>query len=324
MISVVIPTFDRKLLVGRAIESVLTQRVPADEIIVVDDGSTDGTAEMIRARYGSRVRLLQQSNGGVSAARALGLKAATGDWVAFLDSDDVWKEQTIACQRAHLQHIPKDVVWLFGNAELDRGSGPCADLFSSYGLPVGDLCIFDTPLEIIYPMMFCLMPASVVRRRALTAVQAFSQGLRASEDFLLAVQCATLGRFAATKDVFCVVNRSDEQKTHSLERSARSGVDFYRARVLAFDYLLNCYASNQFAENYRRSVRSMCMAMDLKGEGEVFATSIKQFKHGFSFKAALFTLCTGVGSHGIQAWKRLQHLRAKPAHVSNDPFGFFH
>jgi glycosyltransferase involved in cell wall biosynthesis len=74
----------------RAIESVIAQTVPVDEIIVVDDGSLDGTAEAIRSRYGSRVAVFTQENAGVSAARNRGIREARCEWIAFLDSDDRW------------------------------------------------------------------------------------------------------------------------------------------------------------------------------------------------------------------------------------------
>jgi glycosyltransferase involved in cell wall biosynthesis len=89
-ITALIPTYNRRTEVLRAIDSVLAQTVPVDEIIVVDDGSTDGSAEAIRNRYGARVTLFQQENAGVSAARNVGILEARGEWVAFLDSDDIW------------------------------------------------------------------------------------------------------------------------------------------------------------------------------------------------------------------------------------------
>jgi glycosyltransferase involved in cell wall biosynthesis len=89
-VTALIPTYNRRAQIFRAIDSVLAQTRPVDEIIVVDDGSTDGTSEAIRQRYGSQVALFRQENGGVSAARNRGIREAHGDWIAFLDSDDVW------------------------------------------------------------------------------------------------------------------------------------------------------------------------------------------------------------------------------------------
>jgi hypothetical protein len=88
-VSAVIPTYNRANLIGDTVESVLRQSVPPAEIIVVDDGSTDDTAEVI-ARYGSAVRYHRMENFGPGAARNLGVSIARAPWIAFCDSDDIW------------------------------------------------------------------------------------------------------------------------------------------------------------------------------------------------------------------------------------------
>jgi glycosyltransferase involved in cell wall biosynthesis len=88
-ISVVIPTYNRKHTLPRAIASVLNQTLQPTEIIMVDDGSTDGTADWIQETY-PRINPIRQSNKGVSAARNIGIKYAKCDWIALLDSDDEW------------------------------------------------------------------------------------------------------------------------------------------------------------------------------------------------------------------------------------------
>ena len=89
-VSVVIPTYNRGAKVEATLDSALAQTRAPLEIIVVDDGSTDGTAQWIRARYGERVRVIEQANSGVARARNRGWRAARGEWIAFLDHDDVW------------------------------------------------------------------------------------------------------------------------------------------------------------------------------------------------------------------------------------------
>ena len=88
-ISVVIPTLNRCFTLPRAIESVLRQTLMPCEVIVVDNGSSDGTLELIKSKYPT-VRILHEKKIGVSAARNRGIKAAQGSWVALLDSDDEW------------------------------------------------------------------------------------------------------------------------------------------------------------------------------------------------------------------------------------------
>jgi glycosyltransferase involved in cell wall biosynthesis len=99
-ISVVIPTFNSGPLVEEAVASVRAQTHPPFEIIVVDDGSTDGTNERLKS---SDLSLISQTNAGPAAARNAGMKAATGDAIAFLDADDVWHPRKLELQVPHLQ-----------------------------------------------------------------------------------------------------------------------------------------------------------------------------------------------------------------------------
>ncbi len=96
-VTVVIPAYDCEATIGLTIESVLAQTGVSFEVVVVDDGSTDGTAEVVRG-FGPRVRLVSQANGGVGAARNHGLALARGRWVAFCDADDFWEPEKLARQ----------------------------------------------------------------------------------------------------------------------------------------------------------------------------------------------------------------------------------
>lgn len=116
-VSVVIPTHDRASLVERAVDSVLSQTVPAHEIIVVDDGSNDGTGERLRERF-PEVVVETQPNRGVSAARNRGVAKASGEWIALLDSDDEWLPTKLERQLAALAQAPEhrvvhcDEIWI--------------------------------------------------------------------------------------------------------------------------------------------------------------------------------------------------------------------
>ncbi|BAQ15731.1 glycosyltransferase family 2 protein [Methyloceanibacter caenitepidi] len=104
-VSAIIPAYNRSHCIGRALESVLAQTLPPEEIIVVDDASTDDLAAVL-APFGDKVRCVRhETNQGAAAARNTGLEAAGGDWVAFLDSDDVWLEDKQAQQLAFMARL---------------------------------------------------------------------------------------------------------------------------------------------------------------------------------------------------------------------------
>ena len=95
LFSTVIPTYNRASLIRATIDSVLAQDLPDQEVIVVDDGSTDGTLETL-ASYGNRIKVLEQKNSGPAVARNLGIAHASGEYIATLDSDDLWFPWTLA------------------------------------------------------------------------------------------------------------------------------------------------------------------------------------------------------------------------------------
>ncbi|ARN56397.1 glycosyltransferase family 2 protein [Sedimentisphaera salicampi] len=128
-ISAVLPAYNSAERIGRTIQSVLSQNRPPDEIVVVNDGSTDRTSQVVRS-FGKRVKLIEQQNQGASAARNAGIKAAEGDWIAFLDSDDEWLERHLETQERILLENPF-LVWSaanhINNLESENKSFPFTD-----------------------------------------------------------------------------------------------------------------------------------------------------------------------------------------------------
>jgi glycosyltransferase involved in cell wall biosynthesis len=97
LVSVIIPVYDREYCVKRAIDSVLAQSFKDFEVVVVDDGSQDGSVEILKS-YGDAIHLICQKNAGVGSARNAAIRAARGRWIAFLDSDDEWRPDKLECQ----------------------------------------------------------------------------------------------------------------------------------------------------------------------------------------------------------------------------------
>jgi glycosyltransferase involved in cell wall biosynthesis len=173
-ISVVIPTYNRSSLVAEAVASVLAQRGVDCEVIVVDDGSTDDTREQL-APLAGRVHYHRQDHAGVSSARNTGIRLARADWVAFLDSDDLWLPRKLAAQRDHLNAHPGFAVCQTGEIWLHRGRR--RNQKGYHQKPEGHC--FPQLLE------RCLVSPSAVmiRKRLLEAVGGFDPALPACEDY---------------------------------------------------------------------------------------------------------------------------------------------
>lgn len=122
--SVAIPAYNRADILGRAIDSCLAQSFPDFEVIVVDDGSSDNTAQVVRAYADPRVTYIHQANAGGAAARNRAVEAATGRYIAFLDSDDAFMPEKLAAFRDAIEAAgaPEDVVW-YSPLRFYRGEG---------------------------------------------------------------------------------------------------------------------------------------------------------------------------------------------------------
>ena len=137
IVSVIIPTYNRWPMVRQAIESVLAQSYRGWELIVVDDGSNDGTSEHL-AQYGPSVRHVSRPRNGVAAARNYGVRIAKGRYVAFLDSDDLWMARKLEIQAAFMEQHPEiqicqtEEIWIRGGVRVNpraKHAKPSGDIF---------------------------------------------------------------------------------------------------------------------------------------------------------------------------------------------------
>ncbi len=176
MISVIIPTFNRAKLLGEAVRSVLGQKGSAEdsEIIVADDGSTDDTRQSLAVLPGN-VRYIRCEHSGVSAARNLGIAESSGEWIAFLDSDDLWLPGKLCAQMKFFSDHPETLlcqteeIWIRNGRRLNARK------------------YHKKPAGYCFPLLLerCLVsPSSVViSRRVFDSVGLFDESLPACEDY---------------------------------------------------------------------------------------------------------------------------------------------
>ncbi len=219
-VSIIIPTFNRAAKTARAIASVLYQRFTDHEIVVVDDGSTDTTKEVLH-QFKDRVQMVfHKTNRGVSAARNSGIAASTAPMVAFLDSDDYWLPEKLGVQTAFFEENPRAMICQTEETWVRKGKR--ANPRKRHLKPSGD--VFVPSLEL------CLVSPSAVmlKRSLLEEVGVFDERLPACEDYDLWL------RIACRYPVF-LIRKSLVVKEggHEDQLSARfPGMDRFRIEAL--------------------------------------------------------------------------------------------
>ena len=174
MVSVVLPTYNRCGFLGQAIDSVLNQTCPADELIVVDDGSTDGTSDLL-AGYADRITVIRQDNKGVSAARNAGIRQSNGTFIALLDSDDYWLSEKLEAQLAFFKSCPDAVICQTEETWIRNGKriNPKKRHQKFSGM------IFEKTL----PLCLVSPSAVMIRKGLFEEVGLFDESLPACEDY---------------------------------------------------------------------------------------------------------------------------------------------
>ena len=173
-ISVIIPTYNRIDVLPRALDSVFSQSDPLTDVIVVDDGSDDGTADMVSAKY-PEVKLIKQQNIGVSAARNRGIAESKGGWIAFLDSDDEWKPQKLERQFICIAENPDAV--LIHTDEIWIRDGKRVNPMKKHQKSGGRIFQKCLPLCVISPS------SVLVKRSLLEEIGNFDEDLDVCEDY---------------------------------------------------------------------------------------------------------------------------------------------
>ncbi len=218
-VSTIITTYNRREYVQRAIRSVLNQSHPVDEIILVDDGSTNGTQEEITGHF-PEIRYFWQENQGISAARNLGIRHATSSWIGFLDCDDEWMDGKLARQLQALKRNPTcrichtDEIWIRRGKRVNPKR-----VHQKFGGDIFEKCL---PLCIISPS------SVLIHRDVFQKYGVFDPELPVCEDYDLWLRiCAFLPVLFLNESLIIKYGGHEDQLSHKYW-----GMDRFRIQAL--------------------------------------------------------------------------------------------
>ena len=250
-ISVVIPSYNRKDFLKRSIDSAIYQTRKPLEIIVVDDGSTDGTEAMIKSDY-DFVKFIKQKNKGVSAARNIGIKVSIGEWICFLDSDDEWKKDKLEKQINAMKSNPgykffhSNEIWIKNGLRINQKKK-----HKKYG---GD--IFDKCLD-----MCRISPSSVmIDKTVFDEVGNFNEDLVVCEDYELWLRiCDKYRVFFIDEPLIIKYGGHQGQLSYSIE-------SIENHRIKALEYLI---LENLNRKNKRHAIQMLLSKLNIYLKGLV-------------------------------------------------------
>ena len=250
-ISVVIPSYNRKEFLKRSIDSAINQTKKPLEIIVVDDGSTDGTEAMIKSDY-DFVKFIKQKNKGVSAARNIGIKVSIGEWICFLDSDDEWKKDKLEKQINVMKSNPgykffhSNEIWIKNGLRINQKKK-----HKKYG---GD--IFDKCLD-----MCRISPSSVmIDKTVFDEVGNFNEDLVVCEDYELWLRiCDKYRVFFIDEPLIIKYGGHQGQLSYSIE-------SIENHRIKALEYLI---LENLNRKNKRHAIQMLLSKLNIYLKGLV-------------------------------------------------------
>ena len=250
-ISVIIPTLNRSSTLPRALDSVLKQSVLPYEIIVVDNGSTDATAQIMRCHY-SKIQFLYERKVGVSATRNFGIRVAKGNWIALLDSDDEWFTNKLERQIEELTNCPESIRLVHTN-EIWKKNNVFMNQLGKHKKTGGS--IFKECLR-----MCCISPSSsMIRKDVFADIGYFDEKLPACEDYDLWL------RICAKEDVLFIDENLIVKHGGHNDQLSRKYWAMDRFRVYALEKLLE--TGDLCLENQNATYKMLVKKLDVLIKG---------------------------------------------------------
>jgi glycosyltransferase involved in cell wall biosynthesis len=218
-LSIVIPVYNGAGFIAETVKACLNQTYRDFEVVVVNDGSKDNTAAEL-AQFGDAIRVISISNGGVSNARNVGVRASRGEFVAFLDADDIWNPDKLERHLAAMQQFP-DVGFSCSNYKVRYQSVDASVHFDQFAndpqLVFDQPMAGDTVFQVLIRCNFVGTCSNVIARRALLEEAGlFDTSLRQAEDYDLWLRCALRTRFLVVSEVLLVKVTHETNLTNNL------------------------------------------------------------------------------------------------------------
>ena len=277
LVSVILPSYNRGELLPQSIDSVLSQSYANVELIVVDDGSSDDTAAVVRA-CSAAIRYVRQPHAGVAAARNRGLAEARGELIAFQDSDDLWRPGKLDRQVELLKERPNAGMVYTSHRITDLAGNVIGGRWKQFHS--------GRVTDALFQSMFVIMPSTVVRRAVVERVGQFNTALRINSDYEYWLRASLITEFAGIDEPLV-----DERQSPNRLTSARA-----EAAISQYEMLLKFYweqggraairpetARRALAKSAWSAARALRDNGLTEAASAMFATSLR---HQYTFRAA--------------------------------------
>ena len=287
-VSVIIPTFNRSKLVVNAVQSVLGQTYRDYEIIVVDDGSTDNTAEALTP-YMDRIRYVYQANLGASVAQNKGVQLARGKWISILDSDDLWLPTKLEAELNAVASLGKDFGACFTNCDFFGNTHVTPSAFELAGLheevPFGPL---EEPFKVILARHPAIYVQSLLVLRSLVEYpNGFDEHIVVAEDTDLLFRLAFKTKFCFVNERLVRIDRTPSREVGLMELFSRSDDRAFGSREHIFQKWI-CLPGNMDTE-LRHTVEEMLKLLYY----DWLVTKLYRFRYAKAFEIARKIKATG-------------------------------
>lgn len=230
LVSIVIPTFNAAQFIRETMQSVLAQTYQRYEIIVVDDGSTDNTKDIL-TEFKSLICLFQQENRGPSAARNAGIKAAKGEYICFLDADDLWPPEKLVVQLEFFESHPEIAFVSADHQDFSDDQVERPTFLEMKKKTFGEVLVTEVPLQDAFSKLihenFISTPTVMMKKSSLDVTGLFDESLWSVEDRDLWL------RVAASFNLACLPNVLCKRRVHQTNISLQSELTlFSRIKVI--------------------------------------------------------------------------------------------